>query len=109
MKIAISILLLSLSALAFADEKLSTAEHDFISQIYNLEKSKIVEQLGQPSKMDNIKDNDEKIIAAVWQYHNINTDTNGKYYETTELEFLDDKVVMVVFMNNDGSDPNNKK
>ena len=27
-----------------------------------------------------------------------------RYYETTELDFIDDKVVQVVFLNNDGSE-----
>jgi len=34
----------------------------------------------------------------------LNTDEKGDYYQTTELDFINDKVVMVVFMNNDGSE-----
>ena len=29
---------------------------------------------------------------------------DGTYYETTELDFIDDKVVMVAFMNNNGAE-----
>jgi hypothetical protein len=37
-------------------------------------------------------------------YHYINTAADGTYYETTELDFIDDKVVMVAFLNNDGAE-----
>ena len=60
--------------------------------------------LGEPSKIEDLKANDDKVVASIWQYHYLNTDENGEYYQTTELDFLDDKVVTVVFMNNDGSE-----
>lgn len=84
--------------------EIPTAEKDFVASINGFEKSKIVEQFGEPSKKDDIKTNTGKVIASVWQYHFLNTTAEGAYYETTELDFVDDKVVMVVFMNNDGSE-----
>ena len=45
-----------------------------------------------------------KIVASIWQYHNINKAADGTLYPTTELDFVDDKVVQVVFLNNDGSE-----
>jgi hypothetical protein len=47
---------------------------------------------------------DGKASASIWQYHYLNTDVNGNYYQTTELDFVDDRVVMVVFMNHDGTE-----
>ena len=38
------------------------------------------------------------------QYHNLNIAADGKLYQTTELDFVDDQVVQVVFLNNDGSE-----
>jgi hypothetical protein len=43
-------------------------------------------------------------VASIWQYHFINTAADGTYYETTELDFIDDKVVMVAFMNHNGDE-----
>lgn len=84
--------------------EIPTAEKEFIASINGYEKSKILEQFGEPSKKDDIKTNGGKVIASVWQYHYLNTTPEGTYYETTELDFVDEKVVMVVFMNNDGSE-----
>ena len=108
MKIALTALLISLTALTFdaqATEKtLSSAEKEFIDNIQGFDKTKIIETFGEPSKMEDLKTNDDKVVASIWQYHYLNQDEKGEYYQTTELDFLDDKVVMVVFMNNDGSD-----
>ena len=108
MKITLTALLLSLAAFAFnaqATEKtLSSAEKEFIDNIQGFDKTKIIETFGEPSKMEDLKTNDDKVVASIWQYHYLNQDEKGEYYQTTELDFLDDKVVMVVFMNNDGSD-----
>jgi hypothetical protein len=105
-------LVLSGTAIAEANEppvnaqptEIPTAEKEFVASINGFEKSKIIEQFGEPSKKDDIKTNSGKIVASVWQYHFLNTTPEGEYYETTELDFVDDKVVMVVFMNHDGSD-----
>ena len=73
-------------------------------RIQGFEKAQIIQEFGEPSKVEDLKTNDEKVVASIWQYHYLNTDANGEYYQTTELDFLDDKVVMVVFMNNDGTE-----
>ena len=39
------------------------------------------------------------VIARTWYYHNINTDENGNYFPTTELDIVDGYVESVVFMN----------
>jgi hypothetical protein len=82
-----------------------TNEKEFVAVINSVEKEKIIQQFGEPSKKDDVTHHKTgKVIASIWHYHFINTDEKGEYYETTELDFIDDKVVMVVFMNNDGED-----
>ena len=111
MKLVTLALLLSLSSLAFAapenvapSSDIPTNEKDFIASINGFEKAKIIEQLGEPSKIEDVATASGKPVASIWQYHYLNTDEKGEYYQTTELDFINDKVVMVVFMNNDGSE-----
>ena len=105
--------------LAFADEaqitplkkeaatELPTEEKAFVSVINQFDKSRIVQLLGEPARADDVKvKGSGKVVASIWHYHNINTAEDGSYYPTTELDFVDDKVVQVVFLNNDGSDKN---
>ena len=87
--------------------EIPTEEKAFVAAINQFNKAKIVELLGQPARADDVKvKGSGKVVASIWHYHNINTDENGAYYPTTELDFVDDKVVQVVFLNNDGSDAN---
>ncbi len=87
--------------------EIPTEEKAFVAVINQFNKAKIVELLGEPAKADDVKvKGTGKIVASIWHYHNINTDENGAYYPTTELDFVDDKVVQVVFLNNDGSEAN---
>jgi hypothetical protein len=83
----------------------------FVDVIDKYSKTKIIERLGEPAKADDVKLKDSgKVVASIWQYHNINTAEDGSFYQTTELDFIDDKVVMVVFMNHDGTEkPENDK
>ena len=109
MKKILVTLLLSFTSIAFAKQvpgevSISNAEKAFIDRIQGFEKAQIIQEFGEPSKVEDLKTNDEKVVASIWQYHYLNTDANGEYYQTTELDFLDDKVVMVVFMNNDGTE-----
>ncbi|MFZ9642267.1 MAG: hypothetical protein ACO29L_02315 [Candidatus Methylopumilus sp.] len=111
MKSLMFALLLGLSGLSFAgtenaapSAEIPTNEKDFIDSISGFEKASIIAQLGEPSKVDDIQSATGKPIASIWQYHYLNKDEKGEYYQTTELDFVDDKVVMVVFMNNDGSE-----
>ena len=99
--------------ISFADDaknspvagKIPTEEKAFVDAINKFDKTKIVAQLGKPAKEDDVKLKDSgKIVASIWQYHNLNTAADGSLYQTTELDFVDDQVVQVVFLNNDGSD-----
>ena len=85
--------------------KLPLEEKAFVDAINKFDKTKIIAQLGKPAKEDDVKLKDSgKIVASIWQYHNINKAADGTLYPTTELDFVDDKVVQVVFLNNDGSE-----
>jgi hypothetical protein len=82
-------------------------ETEFVNAINGFDKAQIIAQFGEPAKADDVKiKGSGKIVASIWQYHFINTSANGTYYETTELDFIDDKVVSVVFLNNDGAEGN---
>lgn len=86
-------------------KEIPTLEQDFVKVINRFSKSEIIAQFGEPAKADDVKIKDTgKVVASIWQYHFINTSADGAYYETTELDFIDDKVVMVAFMNNDGAE-----
>lgn len=86
--------------------EIPTGEKEFVSVIDKFEKSSILEQFGEPSKRNDIKnDRTGEVIASIWHYHYLNTSaTDGAYYPTTELDFVGDKVVMVVFMNHEGEE-----
>ena len=111
MKLVIFAFLISLSGVAFAgtqtakvSTEIPTADKEFVEKINGFDKAKIIEQLGEPSKVEDVQASSGKAFASIWQYHYINTNEKGEYYQTTELDFIDDKVVMVVFMNNDGKE-----
>ncbi|MEE9330961.1 MAG: hypothetical protein V3U89_01915 [Methylophilaceae bacterium] len=88
-----------------AGRTLPIKERAFVTAVEVLGKKAIIAQLGEPAKADDVKlKGSNKVVASIWHYHNINTDENGQYFETTELDFIDDKVVQVVFLNNDGSE-----
>lgn len=87
---------------------LPVGERAFVKAIETLTKNEILAELGEPAKADDVKvKGTNKIVASIWHYHNINKDENGQYFETTELDFIEDKVVQVVFLNNDGSEEEN--
>lgn len=115
----LSTLFLTLFALTAMAEEVETYalakqfpanEKAFVDVVEKLNKNSIVELLGEPAKADDIKLKDSgRVVASVWHYHNINTAEDGSVYPTTEIDFIDDKVVMVVFLNNDGSEKNDNK
>lgn len=81
--------------------EIPTSEKEFVEGIKHVSKDEILEQFGEPHVRDDVVGRDGEVIASVWHYRYLNTDENGAYYKTTELDFVRDKVVMVVFMNHD--------
>lgn len=85
--------------------EIPTLEQDFVNSINKFSKEQIIAQFGEPAKAEDVKIKQTgKVVASIWQYHYINTAEDGSYYETTELDFIDDKVVMVAFLNNNGEE-----
>lgn len=83
--------------------EIPTEEKAFVDIINKFDKEKIIELLGEPAKAEDVKiKGSGKIVASIWHYHNLNTAADGSYYPTTELDFIDDKVVQVVFLNHAG-------
>lgn len=107
MKKILAVLLLSTLGFVHAEEitkEIPTAEKAFIDSIHGFNKAQIKAQFGEPANIEDIQSPSGELNASIWQYHHLNTDEKGEYYETTELDFIEDKVVTVVFMNHDGSD-----
>ncbi len=83
-----------------AANKLPTDEKAFVAAIKQFDKKTIVENLGEPAKAEDVRvKGTDKIVASIWEYHYINKGENGEYFPITELDFIDDKVVQVVFIN----------
>ena len=101
----VSVFTVMLSIPAFADNnaalehQLSPAEQAFLDVIGGMNKEKVIAQLGEPARTEELTGPDGEIVASIWQYDYLNTDEKGEYYKRTELDFVDDKVVTVVFMN----------
>jgi hypothetical protein len=90
--------------------KIPTQEKAFVDAITKFDQKAIIAQFGEPAKAENVKIKDSgKIVASIWHYHHINTAEDGSYYPTTELDFIEGKVVQVVFLNNDGTEVNDGK
>lgn len=103
---------LALSVPAFADAdgaapkpqfrgEIPTSEKEFVEVINDVDKQQILDQFGEPSIRNDVTCPDGQTEISVWHYRYLNTDANGEYYKTTELDFVQGKVVMVVFMNHE--------
>jgi hypothetical protein len=80
--------------------ELPTLDTKFVELIGILTPDEIIKILGEPAKKIELKmKSSNDVIARTWYYHNINTDENGKYFPTTELDIVDGYVESVVFMN----------
>lgn len=109
MKALIAMLLVTFSgaALAADDSDIPLTEHEFVDRIKTVDKSQILAQLGEPARAVDVKDDATgEVMGSIWHYNYLNTGENGDYYKTTELDFVGDKVVTVVFstVEDDGDD-----
>jgi hypothetical protein len=81
--------------------ELPTPYTDFVDAIGMLTPKEIIKLIGEPAKKIDLKmKSSNEIIASTWFYHNLNTDHDGNYFPTTELDIIDGYVESVVFMNN---------
>ena len=111
MKIIISLLSIFCISFANADEQKADVENpiieemptdylEFANVIGLLKPEEIVGLIGEPAKKLDLKmKSSNEVIASSWYYHNLNTDGNGNYFPTTELDIIDGYVESVVFLN----------
>ena len=111
MKIIISLLSILFISFAHADEQQADVENpiieemptdylEFANVIGLLKPEEIIGLIGEPAKKLDLKmKSSNEVIASSWYYHNLNTDGNGNYFPTTELDIIDGYVESVVFLN----------
>jgi hypothetical protein len=111
MKIIISLLSIFLISFAHADEQQADIDNPIIEQMPTdylefanviglLKPEEIIGLIGEPAKKLDLKmKSSNEVIASSWYYHNLNTDGNGNYFPTTELDIIDGYVESVVFLN----------
>ena len=111
MKIIISLLSIFCISFAHADvqqadvenpiiEEMPTDYLEFANVIGLLKPEEIIGLIGEPAKKLDLKmKSSDEVIASSWYYHNLNTDGNGNYFPTTELDIIDGYVESVVFLN----------
>ena len=111
MKIIISLLSIFCISFVQADERQADVENpiieemptdylEFANVIGLLKPEEIIGLIGEPAKKLDLKmKSSNEVIASSWYYHNLNTDGNGNYFPTTELDIIDGYVESVVFLN----------
>ena len=111
MKILIFLLSIFYISFAHADEQKADVENpiieemptdylEFANVIGLLKPEEIIDLIGEPAKKLDLKmKSSNEVIASSWYYHNLNTDGNGNYFPTTELDIIDGYVESVVFLN----------
>ena len=111
MKIIISLLSIFCISFVQADERKADVENpiieemptdylEFANVIGLLKPEEIIDLIGEPAKKLDLKmKSSNEVIASSWYYHNLNTDGNGNYFPTTELDIIDGYVESVVFLN----------
>ena len=81
-------------------DEIPTDYLEFADVIGLLTPEEIIELIGEPAKKLDLKmKSSNEVIASSWYYHNLNTDGNGNYFPTTELDIIDGYVESVVFLN----------
>lgn len=102
--VALSLLVLTSTALATEVDSIPTKETAFVDAIQYIPQAKIAELLGDPAYIYTIRNKEGQAVGAIWHYHYVTTTDDGEYYKTTELDFVGDKVSTVVFINNSTED-----
>lgn len=112
MKFFITMLSIFWLSFSYADDYVTEKENPIIDEIPTdylefadviglLTPEEIIELIGEPAKKLDLKmKSSNEVIASSWYYHNLNTDENGNYFPTTELDIIDGYVESVVFLNN---------
>lgn len=99
---AVALWFLAVSTPLFANDNLPLDELGFVDAIPAFSKEKLTELLGEPKqKIEVTDDRTGQIIGLIWHYEYLNTNEDGDYYKSTELDLIDDKVVNIIFSNSD--------
>lgn len=95
--------MLLLTSLCANAESIPLDEKGFVDAIPKLAPQQVVELLGEPAESITVTDDRSgEVIGVIWNYAYLNTNEEGDYYSATELDWVDDKVVNIVFSNGEG-------
>jgi hypothetical protein len=103
MRFGAALLMLALAGPTLADiDSIPTNEEAFLSVIGSVDQVKMVELLGDPAEVMILRNQENgEVVGAIVHYRYINTNNEGEYYKTTELDYLDGRLVTVLFSNSD--------
>lgn len=103
MRFGTALLMLAFAGPALADiETIPTEEEAFLNVIGSVDRVKLAELLGEPDESIVVRNQENgEELGTIVHYRYINTNSDGDYYKTTELDYIDGRLVMVVFSNND--------
>jgi hypothetical protein len=89
------------TAFAASTDAIPEREPEFVNTVQSLNQGEIAERLGDPAFQYDIRNKAGDVVGSIWHYHNVTTGEDGQYYKTTELDFVGERVVTVVFINNE--------
>ena len=102
MKTVIFLLVVAFSHNALAEEGLPSKENEFLDVIAWITPQKLVEYLGDPAGVSFVRDKETgDQVGTIVRYHYINTNDDGEYYKTTELDYLGGRLKTVIFSTSD--------
>lgn len=103
MKFLTAVLMLVFAAPSLAEiSDIPTEESAFLEVIGSVHPDKRDELLGEPEETIILRNQENgEEMGAIVHYRYINTNSEGEYYKTTELDYLNGRLVMIVFSNSD--------
>jgi hypothetical protein len=103
MRFGTALLMLAFAGPALADiETIPTEEEAFLNVIGSVDQAKLAELLGDPAEAIVVRNQENgEELGTIVHYRYLNTNSDGDYYKTTELDYIDGRLVTVVFSNND--------
>jgi hypothetical protein len=101
MKMLTPLLVFAMACPALAEiDSLPTEENAFLDVIPHVTPARVAELLGEPAQVSPVLDKDSgEEIGIILHYRYINTNSAGEYYKTTELDYVGNKLMVVVFSN----------
>lgn len=95
--------MLAFAAPALAEiSDIPSEESAFLEVIGSVHPDKRDELLGEPDETIILRNQENgEEMGVIVHYRYINTNSEGEYYKTTELDYLNGRLVMIVFSNSD--------